>query len=67
MRSRLAVDPLMHVLGATETILPYARDYARYILFAAPVMAASFVLNNILRAEGQAQFAMIGIATGSIS
>ena len=48
----LFLDPLMRVLGATSTILPYARDYARYILFAAPVMAASFLLNNILRAEG---------------
>jgi Na+-driven multidrug efflux pump len=56
----------MHVLGATETIGPYARAYARYILFAAPVMAASFVLNNILRAEGKAKFAMIAITTGGI-
>lgn len=62
----LLIDPLMHVLGATETIGPYARAYARYILFAAPVMAASFVLNNILRAEGKAKFAMIAITTGGI-
>jgi putative MATE family efflux protein len=62
----LFIDPLMHALGATDTILPYAQDYALYILFAAPVMSASFVLNNILRAEGRAQFAMIGIATGGI-
>jgi putative MATE family efflux protein len=61
-----SLDPLMQGLGATSTILPYARDYARYILFAAPVMSASFVLNNILRAEGQARLAMIGIATGGI-
>jgi putative MATE family efflux protein len=60
------IDPLMQVLGATDTILPYARDYARYILFAAPVMMASFVLNNILRAEGRAKLAMFGIATGGI-
>jgi putative MATE family efflux protein len=60
------IDPLMRVLGATETIVPYARAYASYILFAAPVMAASFVLNNILRAEGKAKLAMVGIATGGI-
>jgi len=62
----LFLDPLMHGLGATDTILPYARAYARYILFAAPVMAASFVLNNILRAEGRAKSAMMGIAAGGI-
>lgn len=60
------LDPLISLLGATETIFPYARDYASFILLAAPVMTASFVLNNLLRAEGRARFAMIGIATGGI-
>ena len=62
----LFIDPLMRVLGATSTILPYARDYARYILYAAPIMAASFLLNNILRAEGKARFAMVGLTSGGI-
>ncbi len=62
----LLIDDLMRLLGATTTILPYARDYARYILFGAPVMAASFVLNNILRAEGRARLSMIGIAAGGV-
>ena len=60
------LDDLMRLLGASDTILPYARDYAKYILLAAPVMSASFVLNNILRAEGKAKFAMIGISVGGI-
>ena len=60
------IDNLMRILGSSETILPYARDYARYILIAAPIMCAAFVLNNILRSEGKARFAMIGIAFGSI-
>ena len=60
------IDPLMRLLGATDTILPYAKEYASYILYAAPIMAASFLLNNILRAEGRAQFAMIGITAGGI-
>jgi len=62
----VSINPLMHILGATDTILPYARDYASYILLAAPIMAASFLLNNILRAEGKAQFAMIGITVGGV-
>jgi len=60
------LDGLMRILGASSTILPYARDYARFILLAAPIMSASFVLNNILRAEGKAKFAMIGIGTGGM-
>lgn len=62
----LFIDGLMRLLGATETILPYARDYAGYILYAAPVMASSFLLNNILRAEGKARFAMVGLTTGGL-
>lgn len=60
------IDELMKLLGASKTILPYARDYARYILLAAPVMASSFVMNNLLRSEGHAKFAMVGITTGGI-
>lgn len=62
----LMIDDLMRLLGATPTILPYARDYAQYILLGAPVMSASFVLNNILRAEGRARLSMIGIAVGGV-
>lgn len=58
--------PLMRFLGATETILPYAKAYGDYILLAAPVMCASFVMNNILRGEGKSFLGMIGIATGGV-
>lgn len=58
--------PLVYFLGATDTIAPFARDYARYILIAAPFMITSFVMNNILRAQGNAVFAMVGITVGGI-
>lgn len=57
---------LMYLLGASKTILPYAQAYAKYILYGAPVMMASFVLNNILRSQGKAKFSMIGISLGGI-
>ncbi|MCR4892483.1 MAG: MATE family efflux transporter [Lachnospiraceae bacterium] len=60
------LSPLMRLLGSTETILPYARDYGFYILLAAPFMTASCVLNNILRYEGLAFYAMIGLTAGGI-
>ena len=60
------VDGLMDLLGATSTILPYARGYAQYILFGAPIMCASFVLNNILRSEGKAALSMIGLTLGGV-
>ena len=60
------LQPLMRLLGATETILPYACEYARYILLAAPLMCASFSMNNILRFEGKAAYAMVGLTAGGL-
>lgn len=62
----LFLGPLVRLLGSTDTILPYAKTYAGFILAAAPFMASSCVLNNILRYEGKAALAMIGLTTGSI-
>ena len=56
----------MMLLGSTETILPHACAYARPILIAAPLMISSLVMNNILRYEGKANFAMIGLVTGGV-
>ena len=60
------IDSLVRMLGATETIAPYAKDYGRYILIAAPYMTVSFVFNNHLRSQGNAALSMIGITTGGI-
>lgn len=60
------LDPLMRLLGSTETILPYAREYGKFILMASPVTMTSFALNNILRYEGKAFFAMIGLTIGGV-
>lgn len=59
-------NPFLRLLGSTDTILPFARDYAFWILLAAPIMTATFVLNNILRYEGKAALAMIGLTSGGI-
>ena len=60
------MNGILRLLGSTETVLPYARDYLSYIAIGAPIMAGSFVMNNILRAEGKARLAMIGISIGAI-
>lgn len=60
------INPLMRLLGSTDTILPYARTYAVFILLAAPFMVSSCVLNNVLRYEGKAAMAMIGLTAGGI-
>ncbi len=59
------MDPIIKFLGSTPTIAPYAKEYIRYILIAAPAMTASFALNNILRFEGRAKLGMIGLISGA--
>lgn len=62
----LFLTPLMRLLGSTETILPYAKQYGFCVLIMCPVMVCSLVLNNNLRYEGKAFYAMIGLGTGGI-
>lgn len=60
------IEPFMYLLGSTDTILQDAKDYARFILIGAPALVSSCVMNNILRYEGRATYAMIGLTTGGI-
>ena len=60
------LDPFMRLLGSTDTILPYARQYGWCVLIMCPVVIGSFILNNNLRYEGKAFYAMIGLVTGGI-
>ncbi len=62
----LLLDPLMRLLGSTETILPYARDYGLWVLISCPFMICSLILNNNLRYEGKAFFAMFGLVSGGL-
>lgn len=59
------LTPLAKLLGSTSTILPYTKDYLRIILIGCPFMMSSFVLNNQLRFQGSASFAMVGIVAGA--
>ena len=63
---QIFLEPLAYLLGSTDTILPYAKAYLRVILLGAPWMTASLVLNNQLRFQGSAAYAMVGIASGAV-
>ena len=56
--SLIFLNPLLKVLGASSNVLPYAKDYGIYVIIGFPIMAGSFVMNNILRSEGKAKFSM---------
>ena len=60
------LDQLIWILGSTETIYPYAREYARYILLGSPLMVLSFTANNLMRWQGKANIAVFALAAGGI-
>ncbi len=59
-------QPLANILGSTPTILPYTLSYMNIIVLGAPVMMASFVLNNQLRFQGFAAYSMVGMSLGGV-
>ena len=60
------MDPLLLLLGSTDTILPCARGYVKYIAAVIPFNIIGFVMNNQLRYEGKATLGMIGMLTGAV-
>ena len=61
------LSPMLRLFGSTgEAVFGYSKEYAIFVLISAPIMCASFVLNNVLRAEGKALLSMIGLVVGAI-
>ena len=63
---KMLIEPMVYFLGATPECAEYSMQYANYVLYAAPFMVGSFILNMCLRSEGSATFSMIGIGFGGI-
>ena len=63
----LFFTPMLKLFGSkTPAVLQYSTEYAIYILVSAPFMCMSFVMNNVLRAEGKAVLSMIGLVAGAV-
>ncbi len=59
------IDPLLNIFGVTPTIYPYAYDYMRVILLGTGLYTFAMTSNNIIRSEGQANFAMLTMVIGA--
>ncbi len=62
----LLLTPMVYFLGSTPTIAPFAKQYGMWVLLGAPFVIMSMILNNALRYEGCAIYAMVGLTTGGI-
>lgn len=62
----LSLERFSILLGSTPTILPYTKAYLGIILLGAPFFTSSLVLNNQMRFQGNAMYAMVGIVSGAV-
>ena len=58
--------PLAHFLGSTPTTMPYILKFMSIILLGAPFVTSSLTLNNQMRLQGNASYAMYGIIAGVV-
>ena len=58
--------PLARMVGATDTTMRDTLVYMRIILIGAPFMMGQFVVNNQLRFQGNAMYAMVGLLCGAL-
>lgn len=57
----------LKIFGASDTLMPYAYDYGKIILFGAPFQMVGFAMNNFIRGEGNPNAAMITMFIGAIT
>lgn len=55
----LLLDPILYFFGATDETIPYAREFMRVILYGTPISYVFIGLNNLMRATGYPEKAMI--------
>lgn len=60
------LEPILKLFGATDTIMPYAKDYARVLVSGSVFTMINMTMNNMLRAEGSAKISMIALSTGAL-
>lgn len=62
---QLFLDNILISLGASETILPYAREYMRIIFIGTLFQVVGMGMNNFLRADGKPKLSMITMFLGA--
>jgi putative MATE family efflux protein len=62
----LFVDEILGILGVTEDLLPYSREYLSTILPGAPFLATAIASNHIVRSEGRAKTSMLIMLIGAV-
>jgi len=59
------IDFWLRLMGASDTILPFAEDYMTIILYGMFFQTFAMSMNTLIRAEGNARVPMIGMMIGA--
>lgn len=62
----LFLDPLLRLFGASDNVLPYAREYARIVVGGCTLQIVSVGMTNYMRVEGKTRLAMLAVIIGPI-
>jgi len=60
------MDPILRLFGATEGILPFAREYLSYVVGGFFFFSLSMCMSTLIRAEGHARISMTGMIVGAV-
>ncbi len=60
------IEPLLNSFGASETVLPYAKEYLNIILLGTVIQSLGFGMNTFIRGEGNPKIAMFTMLIGAI-
>jgi len=60
------LEPILYIFGASETVLPYAKDYAFVLVLASFTTVFNMTLNSLIRAEGNSKYSMRAIILGAV-
>ena len=61
------MDPILRLVGASDATLPYARDYTFWVVVIGAVPTTlAVMMSHILRSEGYASHASLGLGLGGV-
>ena len=62
----LFLTPLLRVFGATEEVIPFARQYSQITLLGMPFLILTNGISNLIRADGSPRYSMLCMVAGAV-
>lgn len=63
----LCLEPMLAALGATDTMMPYAKQYAIPFIIGLMFNVFNITVNNMITAEGATSYSMIAMLAGGVA